>query len=64
MPRNISRRELLQTTGVAAAGAAAVSLVPAVAWTDTAAAAPQLDPAPATEAAAAKPATLFPWIGM
>jgi hypothetical protein len=63
MPRNISRRELLQTTGVAAAGATAVSLVPAVVWTGAAAAAPRLDPAPATEAAA-KPATLFPWIGM
>jgi hypothetical protein len=62
MPRNISRRKLVQMTGFAAAGAAAVSLVPTVAWTDTAAAAPRTGPAPATGVAQA--ATLFPWIGI
>jgi len=50
-------------TGVAAAGVAAVSLVPAVALAGTTTAAPQPGPAPAA-GAAAKPATLFPWIGM
>jgi hypothetical protein len=62
MPRKISRRELVRMTGVAAAGAAAVSLVPAIAGAGTATAAPRPDPAPATDAA--KPATLFPWIGI
>jgi hypothetical protein len=58
MPRNISRRELGQLTGVAAVATAAVSLVPGAAT-----AVPRPDPASAT-ADAAKPATLFPWIGM
>ena len=63
MPRNISRRELVQAAGVAAIG-----MVAATGWTGTAKAAPPPERAPAaaagTDTAAAEATTLFPWIGI
>ena len=58
MPHDISRRELVQI-----AGAAAVSMVAATAWTGTAK--PDAAPEAATGVESAAPATtLFPWVGI
>ena len=62
MPRNISRREVVQAAGIAVVG-----VVAATALTGTANAAPPAAPPaePATGATAqAGDATLFPWIGI
>jgi hypothetical protein len=60
MPQEISRREVVK-----AAGAVALGVAVAGAWSGTATAAPPADAAPAADAAATvEPTTLFPWIGI